>query len=156
MILSVAYLLQVQCSHNSQGMWQQTIGTDLKFNQKFVQLAYIPRFWHFQKLDFPKKFFDWFKAKAIHLQIFPHRRHISDSLCHGIFEFCPLSYWWIKITDFLKFVHSLEPVQILSFLALNSPFLKRFYIIIDNYINALKILTILSILDLQSAVHHLS
>lgn len=44
MILSVAYLLQVQCSHNSQGMWQQTIGTDLKFNQKFVQLAYIPRF----------------------------------------------------------------------------------------------------------------
>ena len=114
------------------------IGTNLEFKRKSVQLAYIPRFWHFQKLDFPKKFFDRLKAKVIHIGIFSYRRHISDSLCHGIFEFRPLSYWWIKITDFLKSVHSLEPVQILSFLALNSPFLKRFYIIIDNYINALK------------------
>ena len=138
MVLSVAYLLQVQWSHSSQGVGQQTIGTDLKFNRKFVQLAYIPRFWHFQKLNFPKKFFYRLKAKVIHIGIFSYRRHISDSLWHGIFEFRPLSYWWIKITDFLKSVHSLEPVPILSFLALNSPFLKRFYIIIDNYINELK------------------
>ena len=86
---------------------------------------------------------------AIHIGIFPRRWHISDSLWHGIFEFRPLSYWWIKITDFLKSVHSLEPVPILSFLTLNSPFLKRFYIIIDNYINELKILIILSIFRLE-------
>lgn len=57
---------------------------------------------------------------------------------------------------FVKSIYSLDHVPILSFLSFKSLILNPFYIIIDNYINALKILINLSILDLNYSVHRLS
>lgn len=101
-------------------------------------MSFFSHFQFYENLIFPKKFFDRLKAKVIHIGISPYRRHIPNSSLMVFLNFVYLRNDGSNQPISVKSVHSLEPVQILSFLALNSPFLKRFYIIIDNYINELK------------------
>lgn len=95
-----------------------------------------------------KIFFSRLKAMAIHIRIFPRRRHIPNSSPMVFLNFVYLRNDGSNQPNSVKSVHFLEPSKFCLFSPC-PPILKRFYIIIDNYINRLKILIILSIFRLE-------